>query len=283
MSSSVIEAFELLSFTEVLAERVRTAAETASPKQGFKNEKTWLQQAVDLISTSTEGVKALVKSAVKLPELAQLREEHAQEFQNAVIDAVEKLQGGITFQHGSRSPLLEALFGTLKLPQLRRADRESFQTFCTEFEKRLNSGYSKRMLADPGFAFALPVVSQWQQSVAQWQQAFTPEPLEETEATALRDQLVRAAEDLEVPLRQVRLLCEAALAPLKNGFEESGIGQKPKRKIKAVPTSPVSASAPAEEKTEVVTEVTAAEPAAPAAEQPKKARKKAAPVASQAS
>ncbi len=247
MNASVIEAYEVLAFTEVLQARVKDAAANLSGRPGFTHEKQWLSHAVTMLAHETEGVPALLKTAVKLPELAALREEHAETFQNAVIDVVERLQAGITFQHGSRSPLLEALFGKLKLPQLRRADRETFETFSAEFEKRLNTGYAKRMLADPGFAFALPVVDQWRQSVAAWRTALAPQALESAEESALRDQLIRAAADLEVPLQQVRLLAQAALAPMKNAFDESGIGAKPRRKVKTATATPGASVAPAAE------------------------------------
>jgi hypothetical protein len=49
----------------------------------------------------------------------------------------------------------------------------------------------------------------------------------------LREEIVGHARRLELPMRQARLLAEAALAPIRNAFEDSGIGQKPKRRKSA--------------------------------------------------
>jgi hypothetical protein len=81
----------------------------------------------------------------------------------------------------------------------------------------------------------VPVVEQVRQSIAAWRVGFTPEPLSPHEEQLLREEIVGHARRLELPMRQARLLAEAALAPIRNAFEDSGIGQKPRRRKTAEP------------------------------------------------
>lgn len=230
MTTTTLDAFDTVAWSETFAERLDAAALELGKKQGFKDEKDWLAQAQHKIAQAREGLGPLGSKLLRLPELAPVREEHAHTLQGEAVDAVERLQAGITFHIGSRAPLLEALYGKLKLPVLRRCDAEDFERFCVDFEKKLSSGYAKRMLSDPGFAFAQPVLEQVLAGFAAWRGAFSDEPLPEPEAMALREELLARARKLELPLKQARLLAEAALSPLKDAFEGSGLAQRPKRR-----------------------------------------------------
>ncbi len=220
----------MVAWSQTLLERLETAQGELDKKQGLKDEKGWLMLAIDRLAASRGELGDLNQRAMRLPELESAREEHARTLQNTAVDAIERLQAGVTFVAGTRAPLLEALFGKVKLPQARRADREDFERFVADFEKKLGSSYCKRIMAESSFAPVLPVVDQVRGAVTAWRAGFSPEPLTPSEESLLRDEIVAHARRLELPMRQARLLAEAALAPLKNAFDDSGIGQKPKRR-----------------------------------------------------
>lgn len=266
--SSLLEAFDAVAHSEVLLSRLEAAEAELSRKQGLKDEKAWLAAAVARVTAAREGVGDLLTRVLRLPQLEALREEHARTLQQAAVDAVERLQAGITFHGGSRAPLIETLFAKLKLPALRRADREDFDKFCADFEKRLNGSYVKRMLSDATYAPLEPALQAMRDAFATWRGAFSPEPLSETDARALTDELDAAARRLELPLRQARLLAEAACAPVRELFESSGLAAKPKkRSLKAV----VTETAPEEIAEEATAELLED---APPAKKPRVAREK---------
>lgn len=230
MTMTLGEAFDVVAWSQTLLERLELAQAELSKKQGLKDEKGWLMLAIDRLSNARSELADLNQRAMRLPELESAREEHARTLQGIAVDAIERLQAGITFVAGTRAPLLEALFGKVKLPQARRVDREDFERFCADFEKKLSSSYCKRMLAESSFTPVVPVVEQVRTAIAGWRAGFSPEPLGPHEQVALREEIVAHARRLELPMRQARLLAEAALAPVKNAFDESGIGQRPKRR-----------------------------------------------------
>ncbi len=237
MTLGLLDAFDGISWSETLLQRLHAASAELGRKQGLHAEKEWLTQAVDRLEAAREGVGDVLRRAMRLPELESLREDHARSLQQTAVDAVERLQAGITFHAGARAPILEALFGKLKYPVLRRADREDFERFCADFERRLASSYCKRMFADPQYEFAGPVLEEVRTAFGDWRQAFSAERLPAAQETALRDELEGHARRLELPMRQAKLLAEAALAPIRNAFEDSGLGQRPKRRnAKAVVT-----------------------------------------------
>jgi hypothetical protein len=230
MISSLLDAFDLVAHSEHLLLRLDGAAAELSKKQGLKDEKAWLDVARARLTTARTGIADLLTRVLRLPELEPVKEEQARLLQGAAVDAVERLHAGIAFAAGARAPLLEALYGKLKVPVLRRCDREDFEKFCLDFEKRLNTGYARRMFADPSFAVVVPALEQLQQSFATWRGVFSAVPLSESELQALRDELDSVARKLELPCRQARLLAQAALVPLKDLLEDSGLAQKPKRR-----------------------------------------------------
>jgi hypothetical protein len=228
--SSLLDAYDTVAHSDLLLERLNSAFAELTRKQGLHDEKEWITAAITRVTAAREGLGDLLTRVMRLPEMEPAREEHARGLQNLAVELVERLQAGITFHAGSRAPLLEALFGKVKLPVLRRLDRADFEKFCTDFEKRLNSGYAKRMFAEPSLALVQPVVDQVRASFATWRGAFSAEALEESEARNLRDELDACARRLELPMKQARLLAEAALSPLRDLFEELGLGQKPRKR-----------------------------------------------------
>ena len=232
--TTLLDAFDTVSHSEQLLLRLESATAELSKKQGLKEEKAWLDTAMQRVGAAREGVGDLLTRVLRLPELEPVREEHARTLQGAAVDAVERLHAGITFAAGTRAPIIEALYGKLKLPVLRRCDREDFEKFCVDFEKRLSTSYARRMFGDASFQLVVPALSQLQLAFTTWRGIFSDQPLSEAEAQALRDELDAVSRRLELPCRQARLLAEAALTPLKELFENSGLGQKPRRRAKSV-------------------------------------------------
>lgn len=289
--TSLLDSFDTVSHSEQLLLRLESATAELSKKQGLKEEKAWLDTAMQRVATARAGIGDLLTRVLRLPELESLREEHARTLQGAAVDAVERLHAGITFAAGSRAPIIEALYGKLKLPVLRRCDREDFEKFCVDFEKRLNTSYAKRMFGDASFQLVIPALSQLQLAFTTWRGVFSDQTLSDTDAQALRDELDAVSRRLELPCRQARLLAEAALTPLKELLENSGISHKPKRRSKAVeadddaslldeepvdPSIPSAAelaelSAPAEAPAPAEVEVAAA---LPEEDKPRRGRKK---------
>lgn len=230
---SLLDSFDTVSHSEQLLLRLESATAELSKKQGLKEEKAWLETARQRVAAARTGVGDLLNRVLRLPELEPVREDHARILQGAAVDAVERLHAGITFSAGSRAPIIEALYGKLKIPVLRRCDREDFERFCVDFEKRLNTSYARRMFADPSFQLVVPTLAQLQLAFTTWRSVFSDQPLSEGEAQGLRDELDAVSRRLELPCRQARLLAEAALAPLRELFENSGLGQKPKKRVKS--------------------------------------------------
>lgn len=232
MTNTLLDAFDLVAHSEQLLFRLDAAAAELSKKQGLKDEKAWLDQARARVSTARDGVNDLLTRVLRLPEMDPVREDHARLLQNVAVDAVEKLHAGITFAAGSRAPLLEALYGKLKLPVLRRCDREDFEKFCADFEKRLGTGYARRMFGEESFQIVAPTLTSLQQAFNTWRGVFSSEPLDDAAAQGLRDELDAVSRRLELPCKQARLLAEAALAPLRDLLENSGVSSKPKKRVK---------------------------------------------------
>ncbi len=293
MTNTLLDAFDLVGHSEQLLFRLDAAAAELSKKQGLKDEKAWLEQARARVATARDGVGDLLTRVLRLPEMDPVRDDHARLLQNVAVDAVEKLHAGITFAAGSRAPLLEALYGKLKIPVLRRCDREDFEKFCGDFEKRLGTGYARRMFAEESFQIVAPTLTAMQQAFATWRGVFSAEPLDDTAAQALRDELDAAARRLELPCKQARLLAEAALAPLKDLLENLSVTQKPKKRIKVpgedaspLDEAPVDPHAPNEaELAELSAPLEDEAPAQaepepePVAEKPRRSRKEKAPEA----
>ncbi len=230
MSTPLLEAFELIAHSRDLARRLEAAAAKLAKRPGHKEEKPWLETGRARLAHAREGVGDLLDRALRLEELESMRGGRARELQGEVVDALERLQAGIAFAVSPRSPLIEALFFNVKLPVLRKLEREEFERAWREFEKRLGSGYAKRMLADETYAVVTPVLEQALQAYRVWQTAFETTPLDEADARALCEELVTTAHRIDQPSRQARLLAQAALLSMKEILDEHGLTPKPKRR-----------------------------------------------------
>lgn len=252
----LIDAFDTVVHAEAMLGKLREAQKLIARKH-LDEEKQWLQTAVDRLAAAVTPLEGLAHRSAQLPELEPVRGDLARSLQNAAIDAVERLQAGITFHAGPRAPVLEELFGHYKLPPLRRAAKDEFEKFTTSFGKRLKTQYIKRILAGDDYAPVQAAVAAVTQGFDAWRAAFSPEPLPEAEADKLRAQLTVAADSLGAPVHQARLLAEAALISVDGAFAELGLGVKPKKRA-----APKAAAAEAT----VETPAAAAEEVAPAPE-----------------
>jgi hypothetical protein len=230
MTTSLLDAFELVAHAELIELRLAAAGAELSMREGLADEKIWLGAAHSHMARAREGIGKLLTRVLRLPELEPIRPERGRALQGAAVDAVEHLHAAITLAGGERSPLLETLFRNLKPPAMRRCSRDDFEKFCGELEKRLASSYAKRMLADASYATVDPALQRLRTAIADWRSVFTLPPPTDAEAQALRDELEAAARRLELPWRQVRLLAEAALLPVADLLDASGVLDKPRRR-----------------------------------------------------
>jgi hypothetical protein len=229
MTTPLLDAFELLTQAELFPPRLDAAAAELAKLPGLAAEKSWLAAACERAAPARRGTEDLLVRVLRLPELESVRPERLRILQGLVVDALEHLHAAIVFVGSARSPLLEALYFKLKIPQLRRCDREELERFYGDFEKRLGSAYVRRMLKDETYAPAAVAVAGFHAAFATWRGGFLTDALRETEAEALRDELLAAAQGLDVPLRQARLLAQAALAPRKE-LEAALLLQKNKKR-----------------------------------------------------
>ena len=231
MTTSLLEAFELVAQAEQLLPRIEAAATELAKSERLVEEKAWVGVARERLASACATIgDDLLTRALRLPELEPIKGDHARALQGAMVDALDHLHAAITFAGGSRAPLLEALFYKLKIVSLRRCDRDELETFCGDFEKRLASTYAKRMLADPAYAAVDPALQRLRRAFATWRSVFVAEPAAEAEADGLRAELETAARRLEVPARQARLLAQAALAPLKGVVDAAALLALKKRR-----------------------------------------------------
>ena len=239
MSLSTLEAYDLVRFAEAFDARLASADEVLAGRPGLEREKQWLATALQLVRTERAPAPAVLEKVRDLPELEEVREEFAYTQQNAWVDSLEKLHAGITFCASSRAPVIEALFPHLKFPQLRRSSREALQEFASGYERRLKSSYVSRILSREDFSFVRPVLEQVTVAWSQWLSCFTPAHLPHEQAAPLRAELIALGKRLDLALRQARCLAEAALAPLTEAFENSGLGAKPRKRAgRGLPLQP---------------------------------------------
>jgi hypothetical protein len=151
MGSTLVESFELLVYAEQLAPRLEAAAVAQAQLPELEEEKRWLAAArARLGAVRAESHGDLLNRALRLPELEGLKGERGRLIQGAIADEVERLQAGIAYAGGARSPLLDVLFHNLKVPGLRRCSRPELERFCAEIERRLASSHARRMEASVG-------------------------------------------------------------------------------------------------------------------------------------
>lgn len=230
MSLSTLEAYDLIRFAEAFEARLASADELLAGREGLETEKAWLATAIGLVGEARKPSSALLARVKDLPELDEAREEYAFEQQNLWVDSLEKLHAGITFCASSRAPVIEALFPHLKFPQLRRAPREAVTEYVASYERRLKSSYVTRILANNDFAFVRPVLEQVSKAYASWLASLEPVAIPEEQARPLREELVALGRQLDVAVRQARLLAEAAFVPVPGAFDATGLAAKPKKR-----------------------------------------------------
>ena len=249
MALSSLEAYDLVRFADQLQTRLAAAQGELAPRRALKAEKDWLSAASALLAAAREPAAGLLDRVRALPELALVRDEYALEFQGQWVDTLERLHAGITFHAGNRDPVIEALYPHTRFAALRRADKDAVGEYEKELDRRLRSAYVSRLLAQPAYAFAAPVLAAVTEAFARWQSAFEGEESPEAQAVELRKELLAAAKKLDVAVKQARLLAEAALAPVAGMFEEQGLAAKPKKRGKPAKEkgpAPEEAAAPAE-------------------------------------
>jgi hypothetical protein len=230
MSLSTLEAYDLIRFAEAFEARLVTASDMLADREGLEPEKEWMASALKLVRTALAPAPALIERAKDLPELEEAREEFSFQQQNLWVDALEKLHAGITFAASSRAPVIEALFPHLKFPQLRRAPQETVNEFAVAYERRLKSSYVSRIFAQDDFSIIRPVVDQVARAYAAWQASLSPANLPDSQSAPLRAELVSVGSKLDLAVRQARLLAEAALVPVPDTFDSTGLAAKPKRR-----------------------------------------------------
>jgi hypothetical protein len=229
MSTPLLEAYDLVAHAEQLEKRLGAASEELAKRPGLTHEKAWIEIALTRVTAARDGIGDLPIRALRVPELASMKGDYAKVLQGAVVDALERVHGAIVAAGGARAPLLEALYYKLKIPALRKCDRDEFEKFCVDFDKRLKSTFARRILADPDYAVVAPALDGFHGTVATWRGIFLAAPLSDEEAQPLRDELAGLARRLDVPCRQARLLAQAALVPLRL-LDDHGVSQRPKRR-----------------------------------------------------
>ncbi len=266
---SALEACDLLRFASVFSDRLGQAEDILAARPELARELGWVKAGQALVTEAAAQGPALLDRARGLPELPELRAEHAGAAQNEWVDGLEKLLAGITFHVSARAPIIEALFPHQKLVTLRKASRDVAQKFWADFEKRQKTSYVTRMLTSEDFAFAVPVMDRIRAAYAAWQGCFGDGGLQKEEANALRKELAEAGAAVERAVKQARLLAEASLVPLAGAYESTGLAQKPKRRVSkpldVAPDAPSESDASAEEDESLVAE---ADEAAALAEEP---------------
>lgn len=265
-----LEAYETLRLAELLHERLNAATAAVANKRVISQEKQWLQTARDLLAAGRTEAASTIERARMLPELLEVRAELASTVQQHWVDALEKLLAGITFQAGSRAPLIETMFPHQKFPALRKAAREAVAAYQADFERRLKLSYVQRMLQDESYAFMGPCVEAVAQRYGEWNASFSSDSMDDALAEPIRKELIALGEQQELLCRQAKLLAEAALLPIEGAFEEHGLSakarkrQKPK-KVDAAPSAPEPEPEPVVEAKEEAPAPEAPPEAAPAA------------------
>jgi hypothetical protein len=233
MTSTLVEAFELLVNAEQLEPRLEAAAAALSQLPGLTEEKAWLAAARErLESARPKNTGDLLNRVLRIPELEGVKGDRARLLQGAIVDALERLHAGISFAGGNRAPLLDALYHNVKVPQLRKCGRDELERFCVDLEKRMASSYARRMFANETYSVVTPALEELRAAIATWRSVFVAPPLGEAESKPLRDELDAAGRRLEVAFRQARLLAQAALLPTADLLDAAGLTPKAKRRAK---------------------------------------------------
>lgn len=226
-----LEAHDWIAHARQVEQQLTTAAERLDALESpLDQERRWLEEAQALLASVRAQTEALLPRALRLPGMEDAREEAASARIEPWADAVERLLAGITFHAGPRAPVIEAVFPHKKLESLRRAKLTAARSYAEDLGRRLSSSYVARLLETEDFAFAVPVVEEVKERIAELMPSDEAEPPTGEEAEQLRVDLVQAAQQAEQRVRQARLLAEAALLPAEGVFRELGIQAKPKKR-----------------------------------------------------
>lgn len=226
---SIQEAQDLAALAEVMSERLSLARVDWEANEAELEERAWLEVAQRRVASGLANVRAALDASALLPEFASLRKVRSDTLSSAWADAVERVFDAIVANVSANGPLIEALFPHQRFATLRRPGSAA-QQFWAEFERRAESSYVKRLCADPEYVFLKPLLEEAKASQRALLEAATPKPLPEAHAEQLRMDVSRAAEQLELSLRQARSLAEAAYAKAPSRIAELGLDAKPKRR-----------------------------------------------------
>jgi len=229
-SYSIQEAQDLTAFGTQTVERLAGASARFNDDHDEPSEeRSWLESAARRVSSALEGIQRALQEAAPLPEFASARKVKSEALSNAWADAIEGVFDAIVANVSANGPLVEALFPHQRFAALRRPGA-SAHNFWLEFERRAESGYVRRLCSDPEYAFLPPLLEAAKASERNLREALSPRPLPEAQALELREAVSRAAEALELALRQARSLAEAVFAATPALVGELGLDAKPKRR-----------------------------------------------------
>jgi hypothetical protein len=224
MPSTLVETFELLVEAEQLAPRLEAAATAMAQLPELEAERAWLEAARERLATaSVTSYGDLLDRALCLPELESVKGERGKLLQAAIADQVDRLQAAITLAGGARSPLLELVFLNLKVPALRKCGRGEVEKFCAEIQRRLASSYAKRVVKGERWHEVTAAMEALGIAIDKWRAVFVEAPLDEQAAAPIHAQLESARRTVELPVRQARLLAQAALLPAAELLDGAGV------------------------------------------------------------
>lgn len=226
MPNTLVESFELLVEADQLAPRLQAAAAALAQLPDLDEEKAWLAAAnARLSAASVTSHGELLDRSLRLRELESVKGPRGRLLQEAIAVEVERLQAGITLAGGARSPLMDAVFGSLKMPALRKCNQSELVKFCSELQVRLTSSYAKRILQGEPWKDVAAMVKGYYRAVATWREVFIDPPLadDSPEAVELREALLAAASAVALHIRQARLLAQAALLPAAHLLDAAGL------------------------------------------------------------
>jgi hypothetical protein len=227
-NQTLLQAYELTLFATQFLERIERALVLLENAESTE-ERSWLTAGRLRVSRALTTTQAKLKSAQSLPELVGLREEAAAFHLGRWVDSLEHLLSELTRELAENAPLIEVLFPHQKFTAVRRGGKSSEQ-FSKDFETRVTSSYVTRIAADEEYKFLPPLLAAVRDEHEKWREAVNPPEIEVEDAEMLKAEGLEAARELELTLKQARLLADAALIEIPGAFEELGFNAQPKRR-----------------------------------------------------
>lgn len=228
--TSVLEAYDTCRYAADLAQRLSEAAGRLSDRPDLQEERSWLEAAGHRVDRASRPFASLHIRVLGLEALASARADRSRYLRSKVLDAIEELHAEVVAAGGEVSPLYEVLFLGVKLPTLRRGSAESFDRFAAELLRRLSSSYVTRVIEDPSYERVKPLARVVEDAVSVWRAGLEEPPPTPEQAEALSAELAALATGLGAPIRQARLLAEAALLSAGDVLDELHLLERPKRK-----------------------------------------------------